>query len=337
MTALSQYDRLESLGLWRATRDDQRREVIVSFGNATLVVSDSAGRPLSHWSLPAVARLNPHVTPAVYAPDADAAESLEIDDPIMIDAIDAVRGHLVRARPRQGRLRGLLTAALLLAVVGAGAIWGPVLLRDQAAGALSDLRRVEIGAKVLGHMQARNGAACRRPAGRAALQKVQTRLFGPDAPGQVVVLPGSLPNPVNLPGDLTVIDHATLVRFDDPTILAGDIVAARADAADPVRALLRHAGLRATIHLLTSGTLPEEALNAYALWLIDTGPAPVSEATLRDAFAQAKIPTAPYATVRTARGQDGARLITADPMAGQVPEPVLTDADWLQLQAICDP
>ena len=336
MTALSQYERLESLGLWRPTRDDQRREVIVSFGNATLVVADGAGRPLSHWSLPAVVRLNPNVTPAIFAPDADAGESLEIDDPIMIEAIDAVRGHLVKARPRRGRLRGVLTAGLLVAVIGAGALWGPALLRDQAADALSDLRRAEIGARVLGHMQVSAGAACRGEAGRAVLQRLQQRLFGPASPGQIIVLPGTLPNPVTLPGDLTIIDRATLVRFDDPFIVAGDIVAARADPVDPVIPLLQHAGLRATIHLLTSGSLPDDALADYAGDLLFPGAPTQPEARLIEAFGAARLPSAPYATLRTARGQDGARLITADPLSGQTAEPVLTDAEWLQLQAICD-
>jgi hypothetical protein len=336
MTALSQYDRLESLGLWRAARTDQRREVIVSFGNATLVMSDGAGRPLSHWSLPAIVRLNPGFSPAVFAPDADAGESLEIDDPIMIDAINTVRGQLIKAKPRRGRLRQGLTAAVLLAVVGTAAAWGPALLRDQAAGSLSDLRRAQIGASVLGHLQASTGPACRGTPGRDALQKLQTRLFGMDRAGQVVVLPGVMPGPANLPGNLTVIDRATLVRYDDPFVTAGDIIAARTRATDPVQDVLRHAGLRATVHLLTSGTLPDTALASYAAYLLDQGQPPVTEPQLISAFAAAKIPTTPYAALRTARGQNGARLMTADPLAGTEAEPVLTDAAWLQLQAICD-
>jgi len=35
MTALDQYVRLESGGLWRADADAQRRDVAVSFGDAT--------------------------------------------------------------------------------------------------------------------------------------------------------------------------------------------------------------------------------------------------------------------------------------------------------------
>jgi len=336
MTALSQYDRLESLGLWRAARTDQRREVIVSFGNATLVVSDAAGRPLSHWSLPAIVQLNQGVVPAVFAPDADAAESLEIDDPIMIDAINTVRGQIVKAQPRRGRLRQGLTATVLIAVTVAAATWGPALLRDQAAGSLSDLRRAQVGAAVLGHLQASTGPACRGAQGRAALQTLQTRLFGMNRTGQVIVLPGVLPGPASLPGNLSVIDRATLVRYDDPFVTAGDIVAARTRDDDPVQDILRHAGLRATVHLLTSGALPDSALASYAAYLLDQGQPPVTEPQLIAAFGAAKIPTAPYAELRTARGQNGARLMTAKPLGGSEPQPVLTDSAWLQLQSICD-
>ncbi|SHF35024.1 hypothetical protein SAMN05444339_105144 [Loktanella atrilutea] len=336
MTALAQYERLESLGLWRANRTDQRREVIVSFGDATLVVSDGAGRPLSHWSLPAVARLNPQEVPAVFAPDADATETLEIDDPVMIDAIDTVRGSLVKALPRRGRLRQMLTLALLLAVIGGTALWGPDALRRQTADSVSALRRAEIGATVLGHLQARTGPVCRGTRGRAALETLMTRLFGRDAPGQIVVLPAALPGPFTLPGDLTVIDRSMLVRYDDPLIAAGDVIAARASTGDPMEALLRHAGLPATIQLLTSGKLPEAALSDYADALLAQGPRPVSEAVLLRAFADAKVSSAPYASLRSARDQNGATLITSDPMRGQTPVPVLTDAEWIQVQAICD-
>jgi hypothetical protein len=68
MTVLEQYRRLESLGLWRDGPDDQRREVVVSLGEATLVVSTPAETALTHWSLPAIERLNPGRTPALYAP-----------------------------------------------------------------------------------------------------------------------------------------------------------------------------------------------------------------------------------------------------------------------------
>ena len=68
MTALDKYDRLEATGLWRATPDDQRREVVVSLGDASLTMSDLNDCPLAHWSVAAIARANPGAMPALSAP-----------------------------------------------------------------------------------------------------------------------------------------------------------------------------------------------------------------------------------------------------------------------------
>ena len=78
MTALKKYQRLESPGLWRDTPEAQRREVVVAFREATLVLSDPRTElALSHWSLPAILRLNAGSLPALYAPGPDGDETLE--------------------------------------------------------------------------------------------------------------------------------------------------------------------------------------------------------------------------------------------------------------------
>ena len=100
MTALREYERLESSGVWRADADAQRRDVTVAFGNATLVITDNAERPLTHWSLPAIIRRNPGQRPAIFAPGEDAEEWVEIDDDLMIGAIEKVRKSLAKQRPQ---------------------------------------------------------------------------------------------------------------------------------------------------------------------------------------------------------------------------------------------
>ncbi|MCB2149812.1 MAG: hypothetical protein KDE06_00400, partial [Rhodobacteraceae bacterium] len=100
MTALPEYQRLESTGLWRASPDGQRREVLVVFGDATLVISDTrTAAALAHWSLPAVIRLNPGKRPALFAPGAEAGEELEIEDATMIAAIGKVHRLIEARRP----------------------------------------------------------------------------------------------------------------------------------------------------------------------------------------------------------------------------------------------
>ena len=331
MTALERYQRLESLGLWREAEGSQRREVLVSFGSATLVVSDTAERPLTHWSLPAVTRINPGSHPALFSPGPDSPERLEIDDGDMIEAIEAVRAALDRARPRPGRLRGGLTLALLAAVGLAAAVYGPDALRGQAAVATPAAQRAELGARILGHMQAQAGPVCRGTAGTQALARLMARL---DLPGQAVVLPAALPGPVNLPGDLTVLAQATLARYDDPAVAAGELLSARAAMPDPLDDLLRQAGLRATVTLLTTGDLPPETLRTFAQSLLAGPPPPVSEQDLLSAFTAARLPAAPYAPVRTDRGQDAARLLTQTPPEGGAV--ALSDEDWVRLRSICD-
>ena len=84
MTALQKYARLEAVGVWRESDQGQRRDVIVSIGDATLVITDSQEKALAHWSLAAITRVNPGLVPALYHPEGDKTESLELPkDPLV--------------------------------------------------------------------------------------------------------------------------------------------------------------------------------------------------------------------------------------------------------------
>ena len=118
MTALKKYLKLESPGLWRDAPQDQRRNVVVGFGTASLILSDpKTDLALSHWSLPAITRQNPGVLPAIYSTGPDATETLELDDQDMIDALETVQSALATRQPRPGRLRGTIVALLTLTLV----------------------------------------------------------------------------------------------------------------------------------------------------------------------------------------------------------------------------
>jgi len=153
MTALTEFSRLESGGLWRPAPDAQRREVVVSLGDATLVISDTAARPLAHWSLPAVSRLNVGERPAVFSPDVGATETLEISDDMMIDAMEKVRKTVKRRRSKPGRLRGTLMLATVLGIGALAFFWLPDALVRQAESVVPPVKRSEIGATLLGHIQ----------------------------------------------------------------------------------------------------------------------------------------------------------------------------------------
>ena len=91
---------IRSYYVWRQTPEAQRREVIVSFGDATLIIADGrSAHALTHWSMPALVRLNPGKRPAVYAPAEDGSEELEIEDATMIAAIEKVQAKIEARRP----------------------------------------------------------------------------------------------------------------------------------------------------------------------------------------------------------------------------------------------
>lgn len=328
-TALKRFARLETTGLWRPAADAQRREVVVSFGEATVMIADGAGRPLTHWSLPAVERLNPGAMPALYAPDSDASETLELDDMLMIEALEQVRGAVAAAQPHPGFLRRGGIWAVLGALALAALFWAPGALKRQTLLLVPEATRQEIGATLLGLIQRETGPACREPMGLAALDRLMARLYGEGSGLAAVVLPGAMPAPVRLPGGLVAVPRSAVAATDDPYVLAGAVVAAMAATGDgdPLQPVLDAAGLRATLTLLATGTLPAAPLEPLAHRLIAGTPPPGDPAALAAAFDAARLPIGPWAQAQGLADPGGAA-------AGDAP-PVMSDSDWVALQNIC--
>ncbi|MFC7703256.1 hypothetical protein ACFQXB_03485 [Plastorhodobacter daqingensis] len=338
MTALRQYQRLETSGLWRETPDDQRKDVIVSFGEASLVISDiRTERALSHWSLPAVERLNPDETPALYAPGVDAGETLEIDDETMIAALEKVRGVVAQRQRRPGRLRLWSFAATAAALLGLAVFWLPAALVSHTASVVPYAKRVEIGQRILQDMARDGMLSCRAPLGLRAAARLRDRLLGPDG-GEIVVIDEGLAATAHLPGRHVLVGRGLVEGHDAPEILAGHILAERlrADAEDPLLLLLRTAGLRATFQLLTTGNLPAAALDGYGAAVVAHPAAPVPEADFLARMQAAGVPTTPYAYSLDPSGRTTLGLIEGDPFRTVPPRPVLADGDWVSLQQICN-
>jgi len=336
MTALSQYARLETTGLWRMGPGDAGREVLVSFGNATLVLSDGSGLPLTHWSLPAVARLNFGTAPALYAPDPGGSETLEIEDELMVSAIETVRASVAKAQsvaPRQIRW-GLSWGVVALALAGA-AIWVPEALRHEALKVVPAAKRTEMGATVLGHLQRTLGPACREPLGAEALARLHDRTLGEE--GQAVVLPLGPQAPLALPGGIAVLSREMVERAAEPAVVAGQLLVGQAvEGEDPMAGLLDEAGIWATLRLLATGNLDPEVLADHARALL-AAPAPELGADrLGSAFARAEVPLTPYALDRDPTGESVADLMAADAFGGGEAPVLLTDSEWVALQGICE-
>ncbi|WFE76234.1 hypothetical protein [Roseinatronobacter sp. S2] len=344
-TALKKYHKLEGMGLWSGGVEDQRREVVVSFGDATLVIMDSRSmHVLSHWSLAAIERLNPGQRPALFSPDGDASEVLELDEDLLIDALKELHAALAPPRSMFDRLRLPIMAAFSLVILGIGAFLMPPALVDHTASVVPMAKRTEIADRLLADLVQTGAVSCQSGLGTSALGVLQRRLF--DAPARLVImrgLPQDTPRIQHFPGRLFVMDARLLDQAESVEALAGAFAVAgvRAAADDPLRPLLRHVGVLSTFRLLTSGELRAGAARGYARSVLAAPLAPPDmeavqlrfdrlDLSLR-VFTENPVPLDPAAQqIADALRPDMDTL--TQPAHGAL----LNDGQWVSLLNICD-
>lgn len=335
MTALTKYDRLEATGLWRPTPQEQRREVVVSIGNATLVISDINDQAITHWSLAAVERYGTSNSPSVFHPDGDPGETLELLDsePEMIEAIETLRKAVLKARPNPGRLRWLGATVSISVVAAALIFWLPDAVQKHTLNVVPDVTRAKIGDALLTRIERVAGTPCRSQPAGPALKTLAVRTNTKE----LIVLRSGITDSLYLPGGKVLVNKVLVEDFEEPDVVAGYILAeqVRSQTNDSLKTMLKHLGLHATFTLLTTGNLPSAALDDYAEEVL-SNPRPLADETaLLAAFATAKIRSTPYAKAVDVTGETTVGLIEADPVSGTLAKPLLRDGDWLRLQAIC--
>ncbi|SHG91396.1 hypothetical protein [Marivita hallyeonensis] len=339
MTALKEFQRLEAAGVWRATPADQRKDVIVSLGDASLTILDLRENVLAHWSIAAVARANKGQRPAIYHPDGDPGETLELDDNgvEMIDAIEQLRTAIDRTRPKPGKLRLWITGALGAAVIAGIVFWLPDALLRHTVQVVPAVKRAEIGDALLSRITRISGQACMTRDAREPLRRLSSRVLGPGQRGALVVLPAGVRTTAHLPGGRILLNKALVEDPEEPDVTAGYILTERLRALtqDPLEEMLIETGLWSSLRLLTTGELRDTDLERYSEYLLSKEPMPLSDDVVLAAFETAELRSTPYAYAVDITGETTLPLIEADPMTGRDPRPVLSDADWLRLQGIC--
>ena len=335
MTALAKYDRLEATGLWRPSPQEQRREVIVSIGDATLIISDMNDQAIAHWSLAAVDQYGSSTSPAIFHPDGDPGETLELMDSEaeMVDAIANLRKTVSRTRPKPGRLRWLGATVSVGAVAAALIFWLPDALQKHTLDVVPDVTRIKIGDALLARIERIAGKPCQARPAAPALKTLALRTKAKE----LIVLRSGLKDSLYLPGGKVLVSKVLVEDFDEPDVIAGFILAeqVRGQTIDTLDEMLSHVGLRATFTLLTTGNLPSQALDDYAETVINSPRPQADETALLAAFKDANIRSTPYAKAIDVTGESTVGLIEGDPVSGTLSQPLLRDSDWLRLQAIC--
>lgn len=333
MTVLAEYERLEAEGIWRAAPDAQRRDVIVSIGKATSTITAPNGTALTHWSLPAVVRTNPGETPAVFGPGADPTETLELNDPEMIAAIDRVLSAIRRKARRGGWLGRGAKLAILASALAALVFWLPGAVTAYTAQLVPPAAQAQIGERLLSETERVAGAPCASPGGLRALEKLTTRLF-PDGDTELVVLPTTLKATAHLPGGTILLSNTLVEDHETPEVVAGYALAEhlRALSGNTLGDLLGASPFRASLALLSTGHLRDVDFQRMAEWLVVRTPAPVDQEALRTEMDRRAIATSPYAYAVDISGETTASLVAGSANSG---DPVLSDTDWIALQSIC--
>ena len=334
VTVLAKYQRLEAEGIWHRSPDERRRDVIVSVGKTTITILTPAETTLTHWSLPAMERINPGQMPALYCPEGDSSETLELAEDAFVEAVEKVLDSVRRRQARSGHVRRLVAIALLIAVLGGAALWLPSAVARHTAALLPDAARASIGMSLLSEMDRITGPPCDAPSGIRALEHLQGRLFGSES-RRLLVLPSSLPETAHLPGGTILLAHKLLKEIETPEILAVHVLAedTRRNHSDPVSRLLHVAGIKTVLALLTQGTVPDAAVARMAEHVVTTVPSPVPTTVLMDRIAAAGMTIRANANLEGVPGQSTATVATAVAPAAL---PILDDGDWIALQGICE-
>jgi hypothetical protein len=336
MTALKQYEKLESPGLWRQTPQEQRREVYVSFGDTSLVIRDRNDAALAHWSLPAITRLNPGDEPAIFSPDPDASETLEIEDSTMTEAIEKVRQAINKRRPHPGRLRLVILLGISATILALGLFWLPGALIRQTVRVAPFETRLDIGNELLGQIARLAGETCQTTPGTNALRDLNARVLGAGRT-QVLVLAEGLNQSANLPGGIFLLNKSLVEDYDSAEVAASYLLVEklRRSQLDPLEKLLRQAGGLASFRLLTTGHLDDKSLAAYARFVLTEALPMPSDQSLLKQFERAGFSSSKMAYSLDISGETTLTLIEADPFSNKQYQPLLPDSAWLSLQSIC--
>ena len=274
--------------------------------------------------------------PAIFNPDGDPDETLELaeSEKTMLEAIDRLQRAIDKARPHPGRLRWLSVGGVVAAVLAVMLLWLPGALQSHVVSVVPEVKRQEIGDAILKRIERvcrgvpvphamrrrhwigwRNGPACGRSS--SCLRVCRTASACRAA--------------------LFCLSRSLVEDHEDPAVAAGYVIAerARSEQQDPLDDLLDRTGASSAFRLLTTGGLTPQIVDSYTEQVLSEPRPSVTDEALLAMFAQAALPSTPYAYARDITGETVLGLIEADPMAGRTLEQVLPDRDWVRLQNIC--
>lgn len=373
MTALAKYQLLEAPGRYFDGESARPRDVVVKFGDATLMILDMDDMPITHWSLAGLRDLSSgdDGEGLSLTPDIDGDERLAVDDPEMAAAIRTVCPDLrKRPRVRSSRLRKVM----FWSVAALGSLYLIIFhlvpaLSDRLAMLIPPEAEIAMGEEMVEQFadlltEGDGPQFCSSPNGDKALARMVARLStGSElhVPLTVRVLDHKMVNAFALPGGQVVLFRGLLRKADSPEEIAGVLghEIGHVIARDATRITLRSAGSAGLLGLLLGDFTGATVTIALSEAILRSGYQREAE-TQADLYAAAllsekNLPTAPLADfflkLKEMSGdapsllshlsthpdlQGRADFTRAADTVGDAPfEPVLTDQEWVALRNIC--
>ncbi len=334
MTALDQYIRLEAVGRWRERSGEPWQEVLVSFGNSSLILSDFNEAALTHWALAAITISDQNSAQTLFAPDIESDETLEITDREMIDAI-AKTTALARAartpKPRRSRLKPFVYLSLLACVL-AGIVYLPAMLRERAFKIIPPERAALIGSELAERLA---GDQCKYQPGQDALAQIQRRVDVAEKPP--LVLRAQRPLFARLPGGQLLLSSTLIETAQTPEALAGWLILANQREQEETvlyRLIEGKSALAATSFLFSGEIRDNDKIWMFnALPETETRPEPSEIETIRARLAQSGIAETPFLKDLLTRFPNFELL---RPTGREEPgRDMMPDQSWVALQSIC--
>ena len=371
MTALDQYARLEAGARYYDGQSAQPRNVVVSFGERTLIIHSFSNEVSAHWPLASLRALeSADLTTFQLVPSRDSDERVVLTDPDMIRAIQAVCPDLMKREVDKKGIRnavvwgtGAVGAVLLMVFVIVPALAGQLALlippeREQQMGD-AVAKQVEALLDVTG-----DNAYCTEPEGLAALHKMRDRLEQENDlpyPLRVDVLNHDLVNAFAMPGGRIILFRGLIDAADSPEEVAGVLAHEIGHVVhrDPTVGVLRAAGTAGILGLFLGDIFGGAIVVAATEAVINASYQREAETRADEEayrlLADAGLPSAPFAGffVRLAEehgdvegvlkylashpGLAGRaeRAAAADQIGDGGYIPILTDRDWVAMQEMC--
>ena len=203
MTAIKKYQILESKGFWIESKGKEVKEVIISFGKSSIIISDTNATPLDHWNFNSIVILQKSSSSTTFSPGPEREEKLIVQDEEMIEAMTIICEH--SKIPSKPMLKFNHVIKLVISLLMVFFFFSlPSMLRFITLDIIEPYHEV-IFVNTLLAKEDSVGNICPKQKETVELEKMIASSFGIETGINISITKSSLPSPAILPGGVIIV------------------------------------------------------------------------------------------------------------------------------------